>query len=63
MSNQTNTRTIDLRHFIRTPYEVVSIKWEVNGSSGSTECEAWRGQHEIYKLAKAGYQILEVVKA
>lgn len=62
MNNQT-VRVINLRHFVRTPHDVVSIAWEVDGSSGSTQCEAWRGQHEIDKLVKDGYQIIKVVKA
>lgn len=28
--------------FIRTPRQMISIKWEVDNASGSTECEAWR---------------------
>lgn len=45
---------------IRTPHDMVSIKWEVDNASGSTECEAWRVQHEIEMLEKAGYQIIAI---
>ena len=33
---------------IRSPHQLISIKWKVDNASGSTECEAWRGQHEIF---------------
>ena len=42
---------------IKSPLTLVSIRWEVDGSSGRTECEAWRGQYEIDCLVKAGYSI------
>lgn len=42
---------------IRSPHDVISIKWEGEGFSGSTECEAWRGQHEIEALERAGYSV------
>lgn len=46
--------------WVRSPHDMVSIEWEVDGSSGSTQCEAWRGQHEIDKLERAGYRITDV---
>ena len=48
--------------FIRSPHQMISIKWEVDNpsGSGSTECEAWRGQHEIDCLTRAGYRILSI---
>lgn len=45
---------------IRNPRDVVSIAWEVDGCGGSTECEAWRAQHEMDKLAAAGYRLVSV---
>jgi len=45
---------------IRSPHQLISIKWEVDNASGSTECEAWRGQHEIDCLTRAGYTVLSV---
>lgn len=45
---------------IRTPRQLISIAWEVDNSSGSTECEAWRGQYEIECLTRAGYRVLSV---
>ena len=45
---------------IRSPNQAVCIRWEVDGASGSTECEAWRGQHEIDCLQRAGYAIKNV---
>ena len=45
---------------IRSPHQLISIKWEVDSASGSTECEAWRGQHEIDCLTGAGYTVLSV---
>ena len=54
---------IDVTGFVRSPYCMVSIKWEVDGHSGSTECQAWRGQYEIDCLERAGYKITGVEKA
>lgn len=45
---------------IRSPRDVVSIGWEVDGGSGSTDCEAWRVQHEMDKLTAAGYRLVSV---
>lgn len=45
---------------IRHPRQLVSIAWEVDDASGSTECEAWRGQYEIENLTRAGYRILSI---
>lgn len=47
--------------WVRTPHQIIRIAWEVNGASGSTECEAWRGQHEIEGLERAGYRILAIL--
>lgn len=46
--------------WIRTPHQVIRISWTVDGASGSTECEAWRGQYEIDSLERSGYVILSV---
>lgn len=45
---------------IRSPYQLISIKWEVDNATGSTECDAWRGQYEIECLEKAGYKITSI---
>lgn len=45
---------------IRTPHDKISILWEVDGASGRTECEAWRGQYEIECLIRAGYRLKSV---
>lgn len=47
---------------IKNPRQVISIKWEVTNpdGSGSTECEAWRGQYEIENLTRCGYTVLSV---
>lgn len=45
---------------IRSPHDMVSIRWEVDGASGSTKCEAWEGQHKIDQLTSAGYRVLSV---
>lgn len=42
---------------IQSPHNKVCISWEVDGSSGATHCEAWRGQYEIDCLVSAGYSI------
>lgn len=46
--------------FIRSPDQLISITWEVDNASGSTECEAWRGQYEIDCLTRAGYSVLAI---
>lgn len=51
---------INLQGAIKNPNQNVQIDWEVDGSSGSTTCEAWRGQFEIDNLNRAGYKILSV---
>jgi hypothetical protein len=45
---------------IRSPNQLISIKWEVDNFSGSTECAAWRGQYEIDCLTRAGYAVLAI---
>lgn len=42
------------------PYQAVSILWEVDGCSGCTTTAAWRIQHELDKLTTAGYQIVGI---
>ena len=51
---------IHVRGIIKTPTQLILINWEVDCSSGSTICQAWRGQHEIDCLVRAGYKILSV---
>ena len=48
---------IDLTKFVKSPFNIIRIEWIVDNSSGVTECEAWRGQHEIDSLTQAGYEI------
>ena len=43
-----------------TPRTPVTIYWEVDGCSGSTTCQAWRGQYEIDRLQSAGYIIRHI---
>jgi hypothetical protein len=47
---------------IRSHLQLISITWEVDNptGSGSTECEAWRGQYELDSLIRAGYRVLNV---
>ncbi len=45
---------------VKTPDQLVIISWEVDNSSGSTICQAWRGQYEIECLVRAGYKVLGV---
>lgn len=45
---------------VKTPTDPVSIRWTVDGASGSSECEAWEGQHEIDRLQAAGYSITSI---
>ena len=49
---------IDVTKFIKSPFNIIRIEWIVDNSSGATECEAWRGQHEIDSLTQAGYEIV-----
>jgi hypothetical protein len=51
---------IHLAGVIRNPHQLVSIAWEVDDASGSTECEAWEGQHRIDQFISAGYKIVNV---
>lgn len=53
-----------IRHLhLKTPHDMLSISWEVDGSSGSTQCEAWSLQYEIEIRVRAGYNILTVERA
>lgn len=45
---------------VRSAYDMVRIIWEVDGGSGATECQAWRGQYELDKLQAAGYHIVRL---
>lgn len=53
---------IHLAGIVQSPKGKVKINWEVDGSSGTTICEAWRGQYEIESLSRAGYWIISVSK-
>jgi hypothetical protein len=46
--------------FVTSPKDIISLFWEVDGASGSTTCEAWRGQHEIDVLTRSGYIVTGV---
>lgn len=48
---------------VRNAHDMVRIIWEVDGSSGATECEAWRVQYELDKLQDAGYHIIRLERA
>lgn len=52
---------INVQAFVKTPFDLVTILWQVDGASGRTTCEAWRGQYEIECLERAGYQIIDIV--
>ncbi len=45
---------------IRSPHQLIVINWIVDGCSGSSHCQAWRGQYEIDALVRAGYRIVSV---
>ena len=45
---------------VRRPSDKISIFWQVDNASGTTNCEAWQGQHEIDCLVKAGYEIIKI---
>ena len=55
-------RTINMVGLVKSPKDLVRIAWVVDGSSGATLCEAWRGQHEIDDLVRAGYSIVSVTR-
>lgn len=53
--------TISTRYLLLTgPNDQVSIKWETNSGSGSTECVACELQHNINVLERSGYQVIGV---
>ena len=45
---------------IKTPTQLIRIKWELDCSPGETVCEADHGQYEIDCLVRAGYKIRSV---
>lgn len=47
--------------FVKNATDIIRIVWEVDGCSGATICPAWRGQHEIDGLTRAGYKIIRVM--
>lgn len=51
---------IHVAGIIRSPNDIIRISWEADGSSGATECQAWRGQYEIDRLSEAGYSVKSV---
>jgi hypothetical protein len=60
MRKEVTIQLIPLFDVVRSPDDPVSIEWEVDGASGSTQCEAWRGQHEIEGLERAGHTIVRI---
>ena len=44
------------------PFSPIVIFWEVDGTSGDTTCEVWRGLSEIAGLARAGYTIKNIAR-
>lgn len=52
-----------LSFLVRSPLDVLSIRWEVDGHSGSTECTACVLRKSLQELESAGYTILDIVKA
>ena len=51
---------IHISAFVSSPHQFINIFWELDKASGSTQCEAWRGQHEIDCLKLAGAKILSI---
>lgn len=52
--------TFNLKDYpwIKSPHQLISIFWNYKGTvSGSTQCEAWRGQYEIDSFIRAEYTI------
>jgi|688.fasta_scaffold2295887_2 hypothetical protein len=45
---------------VYSPHQLIAIRWEVDGFSETTLCEAWRGQYQIDNLTRAGYRIVSV---
>lgn len=62
MTTITVKKHIDARNLVKTPFDLVCIRWIVDGSTGCTTCEAWRGQGEIEALERAGYVVTSVEK-
>ena len=61
MTTPLTASVVDLTKFIKSPFTIIRIEWIVDNSSGATECEAWRGQHEIDSLTQAGYEIKSIL--
>lgn len=55
-----NMATITIQAKAKTPYDLVTIKWEVDGFSGSTTCEAWRVQYELDCFYQGGYKVVSI---
>lgn len=51
-----------LTPWIKHPDQVINIDFEDAdaGISGTAQCQAWRGQHEIECLQRAGFRIVEI---
>ena len=61
MTTPLTASVVDLTKFIKSPFTIIRIEWIVDNASGATECEAWRGQHEIDSLTQAGYEIKSIL--
>ena len=44
----------------RIPNQFVYIDWEVDGSSGTTDCEVLQTNYHLQQLKSAGYKVLHV---
>ena len=56
--------TLNLKdlQWIKSPHQLISIEWNYKEiCSGSTQCEAWRGQYHIDSFIRAGYTIESIV--
>lgn len=51
-----------VKSLVSGPFDVIRIYWEVDGASGSTDCEAWRGLSELSGFARAGYTIKQITR-
>jgi hypothetical protein len=51
-----------IKSLVSGPFDAVRIYWEVDGASGTTDCEAWRGISELAGLSRAGYTIKQIAR-
>ena len=63
-TDQETDMTFNLKNYpwITSPHQLISIEWNYKEtSSGSTQCEAWKGQYVIDSFIRAGYTIESIV--